>query len=278
MSEESKIDVQELRSHYYYHVGVVLALGLAFAILSFISRTLYLLRSIRKVRQSKDPRTTISSISSTDSTTKKGLKTLIVLGSGGHTTEMLDLIKHLNPDRYSPIIIIVANTDTTSLQRVQAYPDTLPIKNKEKLVEISNGSNGSTGDQQIYRIPRSREVGQSYFTSVLTTLYSLFFAFWLVGIEVQPDLVLVNGPGTCLPIAVSAFFFRIIGWMPKTKIVFVESFCRVTSLSLTGKLLYPIADLFAVCWEQLHENYPLTYLITTFIPKTKRGEVNYKTK
>mmetsp|Transcript_19466 Transcript_19466/g.48496 ORF Transcript_19466/g.48496 Transcript_19466/m.48496 type:complete len:184 (+) Transcript_19466:214-765(+) len=123
--------------------------------------------------------------------------------------------------------------------------------------------------QQVYRIPRSREVGQSYSSSVLTTLRSFFFALWLVGIQVQPDLVLVNGPGTCLPIAVSAFFFRIIGWKTGTKIVFVESFCRVNSLSLTGKLLYPIADLFAVCWEQLQEKYPRTYLVTSFIPKSK---------
>lgn len=41
-----------------------------------------------------------------------------------------------------------------------------------------------------------------------------------------------------------------------------------SSLSLTGKLLYPIADLFVVCWEQLHEKYPLTYLTTSFIAKT----------
>ena len=51
------------------------------------------------------------------------------------------------------------------------------------------------------------------------------------------------------------------------------------SLSLTGKLLYPIADLFAVCWEQLHEKYPLTYLVTSFIPKTiSRKETNTNTR
>jgi hypothetical protein len=39
------------------------------------------------------------------------------------------------------------------------------------------------------------------------------------------------------------------------------------SLSLTGKLLYPIADLFVVCWENLQERYPLTHLVTSFVPK-----------
>ena len=194
-------------------------------VLIFVARTLYLLHAVRKTRQLKDPRTT--TMPSLGNTTSKPLKTLVVLGSGGHTTEMLDLIKNLNPDRYGPIVLVVANTDTTSLQRVQAYPQPLPIQNKENLVSLESKGNTSSQQQQVYRIPRSREVGQSYASSVLTTLRSFFFALWLVGIQVQPDLVLINGPGTCLPIAVSAFFFRIIGWKTGTKIVFVESFCRV---------------------------------------------------
>jgi len=185
---------------------------------------------------------------------------------------MLDLIKNLNPDRYKPIVFVVANTDTTSLERIQSYPHPLPIQ-KEEYFENKSGTENTGNEQRVYRIPRSREVGQSYMSSIFTTLYSFLFAFWLVGFQVQPDLVLVNGPGTCLPVAISAFFFRIVGWKTGTKIVFVESFCRVTSLSLTGKLLYPIADLFAVCWEQLQEKYPRTYLVTAFVPKTKRVEV-----
>jgi len=229
--------------------------------LLFIARIVYLLHSIHEIRQMKDPRTTspLSTLLSTK-TCRRPLKTLVVLGSGGHTTEMLHLIKNLNPEYYDPVVLVIATSDKTSLRRVQAYPHSLPIKNKNNLTENIN--------ECIFRIPRSREVGQSYWTSILTTIYSFFFAFWLVGFKVQPDLILVNGPGTCLPIAVCAFFFRVVGWMVKTKIVFVESFCRVTSLSLTGRLLYPIVDLFVVCWEQLHKIYPLAYLVTSFIPKS----------
>ena len=36
------------------------------------------------------------------------MKTLVVLGSGGHTTEMLHLLKNLDPQRYAPLIFIVA--------------------------------------------------------------------------------------------------------------------------------------------------------------------------
>ena len=40
-----------------------------------------------------------------------------------------------------------------------------------------------------------------------------------------------------------------------TRIVFCESFCRVKHLSLTGKLLYPIADRFVVQWPELTQGH-----------------------
>ena len=59
----------------------------------------------------------------------------------------------------------------------------------------------------IYVIPRSREVGQSYCWSVLTTikacLYAIPQAIWI-----NPDLLLVNGPGTCLPLCIAAVLVR----------------------------------------------------------------------
>ncbi|KRT81207.1 hypothetical protein AMK59_5181, partial [Oryctes borbonicus] len=45
-------------------------------------------------------------------------KTMICIGSGGHTTEMLCIIKNLNFNRYSPRNYIIANTDSTSLKKV----------------------------------------------------------------------------------------------------------------------------------------------------------------
>jgi len=159
----------------------ILALSLLLMFL-LVVRTLYLLRSIRKARQMKDPRTTIINSSYSANRKEKSLKTLIVLGSGGHTTEMLDLIKNLNPNYYGPIVLVVANTDTTSLQRVQAYPYDLPIQNKANLLDDVNSKRN---EQQVYRIPRSREVGQSYISSIFTTCYSFVFAFWLVGYQVR---------------------------------------------------------------------------------------------
>lgn len=137
------------------------------------------------------------------------ISTVVVLGSGGHTTEMLQLLQSLNQKQYTPLTFIVAKTDTTSLRRVAARQEQDRI----------------TADH-IYHIPRSREVGQPYLTSIATTLWSLIYTLGLV-IKIRPGLLLCNGPGTCLPIAVWTFVGRLLGlW--EGKIVFCESFCRVT--------------------------------------------------
>jgi beta-1,4-N-acetylglucosaminyltransferase len=43
---------------------------------------------------------------------------------------------------------------------------------------------------------------------------------------------------------------RGVGWL-HTRIVFVESVCRVNDLSATGKLLYYVADQVQVQWPEL---------------------------
>lgn len=63
--------------------------------------------------------------SSGDEKTKKpttsGAKarTMVVLGSGGHTTEILKLMKRFDRDVYSPIAFVVAATDKTSQEKTE---------------------------------------------------------------------------------------------------------------------------------------------------------------
>ena len=44
------------------------------------------------------------------------------------------------------------------------------------------------------------------------------------------------------------------------KVVYIESFARVYNPSLTGKLVYNLADLFMVQWEDMLERYPKAML------------------
>jgi len=160
-------------------------------------------------------------------------KTLVVLGSGGHTAEMLALMKNLDCKRYTPLHLVLADTDKTSRPKIENIKDFQWAK-----------------DEKVYHtIKRSREVGQSWLTTVFTTLISTMHSILLVP-KLSPNLVLCNGPGTCIPICIGALVTRML-FLGDPTIVFVESFCRVQSLSLSGKLLYPFVDKFIVQWPEL---------------------------
>jgi beta-1,4-N-acetylglucosaminyltransferase len=211
-------------------------------------RVAYVVKSIRCDDESNCPR---QQQSSKRKKRTRPVSTLVVLGSGGHTTEMIRLLTFLDARKYSPLTYVVAKTDTTSLQWIEA------------------STSARRGDE-VFRIPRSREVGQSYFTSILTTLQS-FWSCVYVALRARPDFVLCNGPGTCLPIVVLVFILRILG-LAGGNVIFVESFCRVKHLSLTGRLIYPIVDKFIVHWPELREQYPRSELVSSFVSHPGESE------
>lgn len=164
---------------------------------------------------------------------KPTTRTIIVIGSGGHTTEMLRLVNTMNKSKFTPRLYILADSDMTSQ------------------VHIENAESGT--DWSIVSIPRSRSVNQSYLTSILSTIHSTITTAPEV-LSFKPDIVLCNGPGTCIPVCFVAFLMILIEHAD-ISIIFVESICRVYTLSLTGKILYFIADLIIVQWPELKRNY-----------------------
>ncbi|XP_063110689.1 UDP-N-acetylglucosamine transferase subunit ALG14 homolog [Cavia porcellus] len=176
-------------------------------------------------------------------TPRKSLSLLVVAGSGGHTTEILRLLGSLS-GAYSPRHYVIADTDKMSADKINSF----------ELDRADRDPNAMNSKYYIHRIPRSREVQQSWLSTVLTTLHSMWLSFPLIH-RVKPDLVLCNGPGTCVPICVSALLLGILG-IKKVIIVYVESICRVETLSLSGKILIHLSDYFIVQWPTLKEKYP----------------------
>ena len=174
----------------------------------------------------------------------RGTRTLVVLGSGGHTTEMLSMLTNMPKAIAAGSVFVIAATDTMS---------------QAKLDRCFPGAD-------VRRTPRAREVRQSWFTrfcffnsgvvehvktrvalsfagnceyclrewvcpqlaasphprtqlthtrdracrtfcSVFTTFVAAVHAFRIVFAH-QPDLVMCNGPGTCVPIAYAAWLMR----------------------------------------------------------------------
>ena len=154
---------------------------------------------------------------------RKSRKILVIIGSGGHTAEMVRMLPIINA------VYILNNNDT---------------KSKSKLPTRSN----------IVRIPRPRNVKQSWLTTILTTLYSFIYSLYLSFI-LNPKLLICNGPGTCVPIALASFFLTLVK-LNHTKLLYIESLARVQGLSMTGRILYPFSDRFIVQWKELLDKYP----------------------
>lgn len=65
----------------------------------------------------------------------------------------------------------------------------------------------------------------------------------------RPGIILSSGAAVALPYA---WIGRLLG----SRIVFVEAFNYVNTGTLTGRMVYPVADLFCVQWEAMLKVYP----------------------
>lgn len=65
----------------------------------------------------------------------------------------------------------------------------------------------------------------------------------------KPDLIISTGAAVAVP-----FFY--IGKILGSKLIYIEVFDRVDAPTITGKLIYPIADKFIVQWEEMKRVYP----------------------
>ena len=65
----------------------------------------------------------------------------------------------------------------------------------------------------------------------------------------KPDIVISTGTLVTIPMCVISKLFR-------KKLIYIESFAKVNSPTLTGKFLYRFADKFYVQWEDMLKVYP----------------------
>lgn len=77
----------------------------------------------------------------------------------------------------------------------------------------------------------------------------LFFVSFFILLKEKPDVIISTGALVTFPIS-------IIGKFLGKKIIYIESFARIDSASLTGKLFYKIADVFIVQWEEMLKIFP----------------------
>ena len=147
---------------------------------------------------------------------------MIVLGSGGHTTQMIRMTEMLS-DSYN-FEYVVNDDDDKSVKKIKF-----------------------TGD--VHVIPRPRRIyDKSVVRAAFLTIHSIFKSFSIIMNSKSVGIVSA-GPGLAVPLFIWASIFR-------KKRIFIESWTRVNTKSTTGKICYYLSDLFFVQWTELTEKYP----------------------
>jgi beta-1,4-N-acetylglucosaminyltransferase len=100
----------------------------------------------------------------------KGKSIMIILGSGGHTGELLIMISKLNIRKFEKVYFVISHNDNSSENKAK---ELLHIDDKRV---------------QFLRIYRSRNVGQSYFSSIFTTQWALLHGVCLI-LKTRPNMV-----------------------------------------------------------------------------------------
>ena len=67
--------------------------------------------------------------------------------------------------------------------------------------------------------------------------------------KLRPKVIVTTGTHTAGPMC-------ILGKLFGSKIIYIETFANTNKKTATGRLLYPIADLFIVQWEEMLKIYP----------------------
>ena len=147
---------------------------------------------------------------------------MVVLGSGGHTTQMVRITEMLS-DLYD-FEYVVNDDDDKSVKKIKYIGD-------------------------VHVIPRPRRIyDKSVIRSVFLTIHSIVKSFGIIMNSKSVGIVSA-GPGLAVPLFIWASIFR-------KKRIFIESWSRVNTKSTTGKICYYLSDMFFVQWPELTNRYP----------------------
>lgn len=189
---------------------------------------------------------------------------VVVLGSGGHTAEMMSLLRNMNPTRYIHRTYIVSSGDNLSQDRAFDIETTIQSKYKQSSVSKTEDVDLVTGKWDVKVVPRARKIHQPLKTTPFSSLWCLICCMAtlhqisktsIAAAFEYPDVIITNGPATAVMVILASMVLKFFGLAPmhKMKIIYVESWARVKTLSLSGKYLLRmrVCDRFIVQWEEL---------------------------
>lgn len=126
------------------------------------------------------------------------------------------------------------------LKALKQYYDTV-------LVTEKTGYKINAWQDKTYKLPQvNRREKLVLLKLLLISLKSVYIL-----LKEKPDAVITTGALSVIPLCLLTKLFG-------KKLIYIESFAKVESLTLSGKLMYKFANLFIVQWDELKELYPKT--------------------
>ena len=191
---------------------------------------------------------------------------MIVLGSGGHTAEMMSLMRDVDPTRCKQRTYIVSSGDDFSSGKAMEIEKRIQPKSTGGRSPITSEGDfdSNVGMWDVITVPRARKIHQSLFTAPFSSLWCLLGCLKALHKSASnskiprgeySDIIVTNGPATAVIMVLAATLLKFFGLAPvsKLRIIYVESWARVITLSLSGKILLKlgICEKFVVQWEAL---------------------------
>lgn len=122
-----------------------------------------------------------------------------------------------------------------------------PLMEKYESIIVTErtGYDINPGDLKLYYLRQvNREEKSCFFRLICNAFLSL-----KIYITERPDVIICTGVLAMIPLCLLCKIFG-------KKLIYIESFAKVTSPTLSGKFLYKYADQFYVQWPQMLEIYP----------------------
>lgn len=144
-------------------------------------------------------------------------KVLFISSTGGHLNELLQL--------------------STLFEKYDSYLITEKTKTN---INLKNKYN------KVYYLVYGTK--DHIFSYIFKFTYNIIKSFVLY-LKIRPKVIVTTGTHTAVPMCY-------IGKLFGSKIIFIETFANRNTKTLSGKLVYPIANKFIVQWEEMLELYP----------------------
>lgn len=120
-----------------------------------------------------------------------------------------------------------------------------PLANKNDVFIITEKTKYNASAKGTYLIKQVNREDPFVLIYLLRIAIHCLFIF----LKERPDAVISTGALSCIPMLLIAHIFR-------RKVIYIESFAKITSPTKTGKLVYKFADVFIVQWPSMKKVYP----------------------